>query len=187
MGEYIQDRLGLSPDETATLRRHYFLTYGTTLHGLQIHHQVDSDDYLAYVHDLPLNKFLQPDRELHHMLASLPQRKFIFTNADKAHASRVLDILGVNECFHGIIDVRALSYYCKPEPEAYQMALLLADEQDVTRCLFFDDSTRNLATARKLGFTTILVGNHNTDQTAHYSLDSLKDLPGLLPELWVKE
>lgn len=187
MGEYIQNLLGLTPDETATLRRNYFTTYGTTLRGLQIHHQVNSDDYLAHVHDLPLDQFLQADHDLRGMLSSLPHRKFIFTNADDAHAIRVLDILGVRDCFNGIIDVHALGYHCKPEPEAYQIAMQLAGEEDVSRCLFIDDSPRNLATARQLGFTTILVGNHNMDQTAHYSIANLKDLPELLPELWVKE
>jgi len=187
MGVYIQNLLGLTPDETATLRRNYFMTYGTTLRGLQIHHQVDSDDYLAYVHDLPLNQYLQADHDLRGMLTSLPQRKFIFTNADEAHATRVLDILRVRDCFIGIIDVHALGYHCKPEPEAYQLAMQLAGEEDVSRCLFIDDSPRNLAAARRLGFTTILVGNHNMDQIADYSIANLKDLPELLPELWVKE
>jgi pyrimidine 5'-nucleotidase len=187
MGDYMQNLLGLSPQETAELRRHYFMTYGTTLRGLQIHHQVDSEEYLAYVHDLPLDQYVQPDPDLRQILASLPQRKFIFTNADQAHAKRILGILGVSDCFNGIIDVRALDYRCKPEPEAYRIALRLAGEWDVSKCIFFDDSPRNLATARLLGFTTILIGNHNTDPSAHYSISSLKDLPGLLPELWLEE
>jgi pyrimidine 5'-nucleotidase len=187
MGDYIQHLLDLTEEETATLRRNYFITYGTTLRGLQIHHQVDSDKYLAYVHDLPLDQFLQADHKLRGMLASLPQRKFIFTNADEAHATRVLEILGVRDCFNGIIDVHALGYHCKPEPEAYQLAMNLAGEDDFSRCLFIDDSPRNLATARQLGFTTILVGNHDMEQTANYSLANLKELPELLPELWAKD
>lgn len=186
MGDYMQKLLGLSPDETNALRRHYFLTYGTTLRGLQIHHHVDSDEYLAYVHDLPLHEYLQPDLNLRSLLTSLPQMKFIFTNADRAHAHRVLDILSISDCFDGIIDVHALGFHCKPEPEAYQIAMELAGEEDVSKCLFLDDSPRNLATARQLGFTTILVGNHYSDESAHLTIPSLKELPGLLPELWEK-
>lgn len=186
MGDYMQKLLGLSPDETNALRRHYFLTYGTTLRGLQIHHHVDSDEYLAYVHDLPLHEYLQPDLNLRSLLTSLPQMKFIFTNADRAHAHRVLDILSISDCFDGIIDVHALGFHCKPEPEAYQIAMELAGEEDVSKCLFLDDSPRNLATARQLGFTTILVGNHDSDESAHFTIPSLNELPGLLPELWEK-
>ena len=46
----------LPVEEVDILRRNYFEQYGTTLRGLQIHHQVDTDEYLAYVHDLPLEK-----------------------------------------------------------------------------------------------------------------------------------
>ncbi len=70
--------------EIPAIRRHYFETYGTTLRGLQKHHQVDTDDYLAYVHDLPLEQYIQPNPALHDLLVSLPQRRFIFTNADAA-------------------------------------------------------------------------------------------------------
>ncbi len=55
---------------------------GTTMRGLQIHHQIDTDDYLAYVHDLPLHDYLYPNPQLRSLLTSLPQRRWIFTNAD---------------------------------------------------------------------------------------------------------
>jgi putative hydrolase of the HAD superfamily len=31
IGEYVQERLGLSSDEATALKRHYYATYGTTL------------------------------------------------------------------------------------------------------------------------------------------------------------
>lgn len=184
MGYYLEDLLKLPAEEIAVLRRNYYETYGTTLRGLQIHHQVDTDDYLDYVHDLPLEKYLQPDPALQQMLKSLPLRKFIFTNADSAHAFRVLNALGVNGFFEGIVDVRALDFYCKPEPEAYQRAMKLAGISEPGQCLYLDDSTRNLSVARQMGFTTILVGENQSDPSAHYSILNVKDLPDLLPELW---
>jgi putative hydrolase of the HAD superfamily len=158
MNLYMLEKLRLPPEEIASLRKHYFVTYGTTLRGLQIHHQVDTDDFLAFVHDLPLNEMVQPDSELRSILAGLEQRKMIFTNADAAHAGRVLEALGVGDCFDGIIDVRALNFNCKPDPVAYQMAMRLADETVPQRCIYLDDATRNLAPAHDLGWFTILVG-----------------------------
>lgn len=184
MGKYMQNLLQLPPEEISALRRVYFETYGTTLRGLQINHQVDSDEYLEYVHNLPLEQYIQPDPELKKMIRSLPQRKFIFTNADSAHAFRVIDVLGLNGCFDGILDVRALNFHCKPEQEAYQRALRLAGESDTKNCLYLDDSPRNLAAARQMGFTTVLVGNNQTDPSAHFSISNLKDLPQVLPDLW---
>ena len=184
MNEYIHVQLNLPPEEVSTLRRHYYESYGTTLRGLQLHHQVNANDYLAYVHDLPLEDYIHPDPQLHQLLSSLSLRKWIFTNADAHHASRVLDILGVSDCFEGSIDVRALEFICKPEIEAYHRALTLANEDQPSDCILLDDSVRNLVPAKDLGFTTVLVGSNGTHPAADYTLEKIHQLPNALPDLW---
>ena len=184
MGNYMRERLNLPPDDIPNLRRTYFETYGTTLRGLQIHHQVDANDYLAYVHDLPLEKFLHPDPQVRALLLSLPQRKWIFTNADSDHAGRVLATLGLADCFTGIVDVRALGYLCKPDVKAYYQALSLAGESDPGQCVLLDDAPRNLEPARGLGFTTVLVGSQEPHPSANFSIPSLKGLPQVMPQLY---
>ncbi len=184
MNEYIHVQLNLPPEEVSTLRRHYYESYGTTLRGLQLHHQVNANDYLAYVHDLPLEDYIHPDPQLHQLLSSLSLRKWIFTNADAHHASRVLDILGVSDCFEGIIDVRAIEFICKPEIEAYHRALTLANEDQPSDCILLDDSVRNLVPAKDLGFTTVLVGSNGTHPAADYTLEKIHQLPNALPDLW---
>ncbi len=184
MTRYMSERLGLPEAQIPALRRQYYETYGTTLRGLQAHHHVDADDYLAYVHDLPLHDYLRPAPELRRILLSLPQRRWIFTNADAAHARRVLAEIGLSDCFQGVIDIRAIGFSCKPERSAYLKALELAGEADPCACVFFDDSPRNLAPARELGFFTILVGSGEPDPAACRSVGSLHQLPGVVPELW---
>src|SRR5512139_439566 len=61
MNIYMQKYLDLPLAEIATIRQGYLETYGTTLRGLQAHYDVDAEDYLAYVHDLPLEEYIQPD------------------------------------------------------------------------------------------------------------------------------
>lgn len=184
MGLYMHERLGLAPEDSLALRRSYVEHYGTTLRGLQIHYQVDPYEFLAYVHDLPLEAYLQPDPDLEPILASLPQPKWILTNADRGHASRVLDFFGIRQLFEGMIDIHALGYVCKPEPEAYRRALAIAGQLDPTTCVFIDDSPRNLAPAHQLGLTTILVGSEQPDPAADYSIACLIDLQRALPQLW---
>lgn len=184
MNDYLLDLLGFPPDEIQDIGQHYYETYGTTLRGLQINHSVDTDEYLAYVHDLPLENYITPDLELKKMLGSLPQQKWIFTNSDANHANRVLNILGVGRCFTGIIDVRALDFLCKPENEAYQRALDLADTSDPANCVLFEDSLRNLAPAHDIGFTTVLVGTDVKHDGADYVIKNIKDLPRVFPQLW---
>ena len=186
MNEYIRVNLDLPPEDVIELRRKYYQSYGTTLRGLQLHHHVDTDDYLAYVHDLPLEDFIQPDLQLRNLLLGLPQRKWIFTNADKNHASRVLKIIGISDCFDGILDVTAIGFLCKPEVEAYQRALTLANVDNPENSVLLDDSIRNLIPAKDLGFTTILVGSNGSNPAVDYVIKSLHDLPQAMPALWAK-
>jgi putative hydrolase of the HAD superfamily len=185
MNQYMRERLGLPAEQVPELRRHYFTTYGTTLRGLQIHYQVDADEYLAYVHDLPLHEFIRPDPRLRPMIASLPQQRWIFTNADANHARRVLQALDLQDCFHGVIDVRAIQFACKPEPQAYARALVLAGNPPPGRCVMIDDSPANLAPARQLGVITVLVRpDGQPEPAAWFTIAELSDLPGILPGLW---
>ncbi|HEX9029009.1 MAG TPA: pyrimidine 5'-nucleotidase [Anaerolineales bacterium] len=184
MGRYMWERMGLPEEEVPALQHSYYKAYGTTLRGLQIHHQVNSDDYLAYVHAVPLDRYLQPSPELRSLLLSLPQHRWIFTNGDTNHALRVTSTLGVEDCFEGIIDIRANDYQCKPEIGAYHSALDLAGEPDPHQSVLLDDSPDNLAPARQMGFTTVLVGQTEPDPAATHSIENLLDLRQVLPELW---
>jgi putative hydrolase of the HAD superfamily len=184
MSRYMWERLNLPKEEVPELRKYYFETYGTTLRGLQIHHGVDADEYLSYVHDLPLQSYIQPDPGLRKMILSLSPRRWIFTNADDHHAQRVLAELGLGDCFSGIIDIRAIQFACKPEIVAYQRAMALAGEVEPSRCVLLDDSPRNLAPAREMGFFTILIGSGKPDPAASLSLPSVIELPSAMPELW---
>lgn len=158
MSRYMEERLGMSPTEVPALREFYYRTYGTTMRGLQIHHGIDPEDYLAYVHKVPLEDYIGPNGELNRVLAEIEAEKVVFTNASAEHARHVLAILGVERHFNCIIDVRALGYMSKPNPEAYRRALeILGVEGD--ECLIIDDRVRNLAPAKELGMITVLVGN----------------------------
>ena len=184
MTQYMLERLNLPKENVSNLRRQYFERYGTTLRGLQIHHGVDANDYLAFVHNLPLEKYLKAEPRLRVALESLPQQKWIFTNADSDHARRVLAILELADCFSGIVDVRALEFQCKPEIQAYRMALDLAGEPDPQRCILIDDSPSNLAPAQEIGFTTVLVGEDQNCPAADHRISYLVELPQVVPELW---
>ena len=184
MTDYLRDPLGFHPKEIQDIRQSYYETYGTTLRGLQTHHEVDENDYLAYVHDLPLEEYISPDPQLRKMLESLPQKKWIFTNADADHTKRVIRALDIDDCFSGIIDVRALGFLCKPDHQAYQRALDLAGEPDPHQCVMLDDSLRNLKPAHQAGITTVLVGQAGEHPEATYSTKNLKDLPRVFPQLW---
>ncbi|MFZ0533329.1 MAG: pyrimidine 5'-nucleotidase [Anaerolineales bacterium] len=187
MNAYMQRLIDLPIPDIVCLRQSYLEKYGTTLRGLQAHYKVDADEYLAFVHDLPLEKFIHPDPSLRTLLLSLPQRRWVFTNADTNHANHVLNILGITDCFEGIIDIRGIDFACKPEKIAYQRALALAGDDDPSHCVIFDDALRNLSPAREMGFYTILVGKDGTEPLVDQAITSLHELRDCLPELWEKD
>lgn len=187
---YLHERLGILPEQTNALKKSYYLEYGTTLYGLQIHHHVDPQDYLRFVHDLPAQTYLQPDPPLRTMLRALPQQKWIFTNSDQAHATRVLTALNLADCFDGIISLESLDYECKPHPLVYQLAQHITHTPDPHRILYLDDSLRNLAPAHALGMYTVHIGpplpaDHNAQPEfiPPLSLRRPHDLLKALPEL----
>jgi len=157
---YLRNRLNLSPDEADALRRHYFSTYGTTMRGLQINYQIDTEEYLEYVHNIPLHNYLTANARLDAVLASIRQIKVVFTNSSREHAARVLDLLGIRHHFDRIIDVRDVDYESKPQPTAYQQACALLGILP-EECVMVDDNTRNLRPAKALGMTTVLVVDGN--------------------------
>lgn len=176
--------LKLPPGEIPQLRDSYLANHGTTLRGLQIHYNVDPKEYLSFVHDLPLPEHLQPDLKLREILLSIPHRRWVFTNSDAPHAKRVLDALGISDCFEGMIDVWAMDPLCKPLLAAYHFALEAVGNPTPERCAFIDDSTRNLEPAKELGFFTVLVGQNGSHPSADRSLVDIHDLPKVVPEFW---
>lgn len=180
MNVYMRDRMGFDPAEIPTVREKYFREYGTTLRGLQANHQINVDDFLAFVHDLPLRDYLTPDPTLRPVIASIPTRKWIFTNADASHARRVLAALELDGLFDGIVDVNAVAPYCKPMPESFRIAMESAGETDPARCAMIDDLPRTTRAAREFGMYGILYGQDAPQPDADASFTDWRVLPALL-------
>ncbi|MCD4803810.1 MAG: pyrimidine 5'-nucleotidase [Anaerolineales bacterium] len=185
--KFMLEEIGIPEAEIPATRDKYWTTYGTTLEGLRIHHQVEPDDYLKFVHDLPLKDFLEPDPVLRGLLETLPQDLWVFTNADHHHASRVLTELGISDLFSGIVDLLALDFIVKPNRKAYQVALKLAGVTDPKKCVMFDDLIQNLIPAKELGFYTSLVGENGSSNQADIQLQSIHDMKEKMPQLWSRD
>jgi putative hydrolase of the HAD superfamily len=177
---YMIERLGLPENDVPFLREQYFKMYGTTLRGLQERHNVDKEDFLAFVHDLPLKDYLSPNPVLREVIASLPTRNLIFTNADVSHARRVLAALELNDLFETVVDVNAVAPYCKPMPESFAIAMELADEPDPRKCVMIDDLPRTTRSALSVGMASLLYGCHEPTEDASGVLNDWTHLPILL-------
>ncbi len=79
----------------------------------------------------------------------------------------------------------------KHSTEAFEAALKIAGVKNSETCLFFDDSTKNIKTARSLGIRSILVGLVGRDcglavtsEHAEHEIDRIHDIPTILPEIF---
>lgn len=162
--DWLQRHLGLGPEEATHLREVYIHLYGTTLAGLLAEHRekVDVEDYLAYVHDVPVEDYLRPDPALRAMLTGIPLRRVVFTNSSAGHAARVLNALGIADLFERVVDIRALNFLHKPRREAYERLLTLLSAPGPA-CIMIDDRVVNLQPAKALGMTTVLVNGPPQD------------------------
>ncbi|MBT3323198.1 MAG: pyrimidine 5'-nucleotidase [Anaerolineae bacterium] len=177
---YMHEELGFSWDEIPARREEYFLTYGTTLRGIQANYDVNEDAYHAYVHQLPLEKYIAPDPNLRALLERLPQKKIIFTSADAKHAQRVLAHLEISEYFEQILDIYAIAPYAKPQPESFANAMKLVGESDPSTCVMIDDLPRTTRAAKDFGLFSILKGNKGKPEDADAKLNNWDELPALL-------
>ena len=180
MNLYMIERLRLPETDVPFLREQYFKMYGTTLRGLEERHQVDKQDFLAYVHDLPLAEYLRPNPIVREVIASLPTRNLIFTNADVSHARRVLTALELEDLFETVVDINAVSPYCKPMPESFAIAMDLADEPDPRKCVMIDDLPRTTRAALSVGMASLLYGCDEPTEDASGAFTDWTHLPILL-------
>jgi len=154
---YMETQMGFEKSLAQKLRQEYLKKYGSTMRGLMIHHNLNVDSFLEYVHDVGVEERLSPDPALANLLESIPLGKCIFTSGHRPHAQKVLRCLGVEQYFPQIFDIIFTQFIPKPNPEPYRQVLkhLCLDGRE---CMMIEDLPANLQPAKELGMTTVLVG-----------------------------
>lgn len=178
---YMVERMKIPPETAPIIRQDLFQKYGTTYKGLTAVYKIDEEDFMNYVHNIPLSSFLHESPELRETLELYPQRKVIFTNADAPHAKRVIKALGLEGLFSQIIDIHDITPYYKPQVEAFQKALHLAGVKNPEDCVMIDDTKRNLLGAKEAGLFTIQAGVKDRPSEVDASIVTLLDLPSVIP------
>ncbi|KAJ8906842.1 hypothetical protein NDN08_003326 [Rhodosorus marinus] len=184
---YMERELKIPKDEIPKLRQDLYVQYGTTLRGLQEEHDVDPNHYWEFVHGtLDYRNLLQPNPGLAKILKSLPQKKWVFTNANVEHAEACLKQLGLdNGIFEGIIDVRAMDFANKPSPASFISAMRISGEADASKILFFDDSSKNLEGARKHGIHTVRISDDKSRTILDVAqMQEIDEISHSLADLW---
>ena len=163
---FVEQLTGLPRDEAWTLQKRYLAEHGLTLRGLMTHHDVDPDDYHAFLSEVDLAG-VEVEASLRPALARLPGRRIVFTNADEGHARRLLAHLRIADLFDDTFHIGSAAYEPKPSPGAFDR-LIAAHAIEPSSTAFFEDAEGNLAPAAALGMTTVLVGAHAQASTARF-------------------
>ena len=153
--QYVADFLRVTKDEAFRLQKDYYKRYGTTMRGLMAEHNVDTDDYLEFVHEIDHSP-LEPNPALGAAIESLPGRKLILTNGTRKHADAVMRKLEIQQCFEDVFDIAAADLDPKPLPQVYDR-FLKKHGVDPKKAAMFEDLARNLEVPHALGMTTVLV------------------------------
>jgi len=182
INRYMVERLGIGEDEVSQRRVAFLRKWGTTLNALRRHYDVDPDEFLDFVHDIRLERYLQINPVLDGMLQRLDLRKIVFTNADARHARRVLSQTGILQHFEMIFDIHMLDFINKPDRRAYVRILEFIGARP-EECVLIEDSPSNIRTAKDLGMVTVMVGGDRQVDGAHFHIQNITDFEDLFSEI----
>lgn len=122
--DYMLEHLHIDENQIPNMCLELYKEHGTTMAGLKaLGFEFDNDEFHAYVHGKLPYDVLRPDPVLRNLLLSMPQRKIIFTNADKAHAAQVLNRLGLEDCFEGVICFETLNPPLPKHPQTHGIGM----------------------------------------------------------------
>ncbi|KAK9380656.1 HAD-like domain-containing protein [Kockiozyma suomiensis] len=193
--DYFMEKLNLSYEEAFELHQRYYKDYGLAIEGLVRHHEIDPLEYNSKVDDaLPIAEVIKPSPKLRAFLESIDKSKvklWLFTNAYKTHASRVVKALGVEDLFEGVTfcDYAEPILICKPKPEMFERAMKMAGVSSKDKCYFIDDSFTNIKAAKEFGWKLSIQYLDPLDKTpselaGHYELREFEEIRSFAPEIF---
>ncbi|MFN3564748.1 MAG: pyrimidine 5'-nucleotidase [Burkholderiaceae bacterium] len=189
MTEYVATHLDVDARDADRLRLTYWRRYGATMLGLARHHAVDPHHFLRVTHDFDVAALLRAERGLARLLARMPGRKVLLTNAPERYAHAVLRELALHPHIGARYTIERMRVHgdFRPKPSRAMLRHILARERiPAHRAVMVDDSASNLKAARVVGFRTVLVtrrtatcGARRTGRAVYVGLRvrSVLDLP----------
>jgi putative hydrolase of the HAD superfamily len=185
MTAFVAEYLGLPEAQAVELRRGLSLRYGTTLTGLMREHGLmDPERYLAYTHDVDVERILPRDPRLAPALRAIPLPKSVLTNSPLEHALRVLEHLEIRGLFERIFDIRFNGLAGKPDAAVYPRVLEELGRRS-EEVLLIDNRLDYLQAFRALGGRVLLINERGGCAPAGEPgevpcLRDVKELPAFL-------
>ncbi len=174
--KYIAKLYGIRENEVPAKRKKLLKKHNTkyTLVALK-NDGVDENDFInnTYLAINPKKHGIIPNYRLRKLILSLNGEKIVMTNNPSRFAKLILKSLGIRNLFSKIIGMQEMGYIQKPDIKAFK--ILEPFLKNGKRIIFIDDELDNIKTAKRIGCTTILVGNnHSRKKIQDYQLSQLK-------------
>jgi hypothetical protein len=128
------------------------------------------------VHQPTLMDTFESDPYLRKLLLSLDQKKWcLVPDQNVAVTNRILESIGVNDCFEGVLPFENIKDITEIEPERAKILML-------------DFNSKRLKKASDMGLLTAFVGSATDElsKNANYHIDTIYNMQEDVPELWSK-
>jgi putative hydrolase of the HAD superfamily len=143
------------------LRTELWRSFGTTARGLNFRHDIDERAvYRFAVDSVDPSAHVSRDPALDEALSRVGAPCYVFTNATRRYAERVLEALGVAHHFHGIFAIEFADFHPKPSPHFYRKVV---DELGVPppEIVLAEDNPGNIGPALEMGMVCVQVGGED--------------------------
>ncbi|MDD4556183.1 MAG: HAD hydrolase-like protein [Alphaproteobacteria bacterium] len=137
-----------------------YKTHGDEL--LRRHKNFDWDSFMAYVCENDVSS-IKTNHKLKEFLTVLPHKKIIYTDADYRHMNKVLQRLEVENLFDQKFTCFDAEFHFKPSEKSFN-SFFEKTKINPLESAFFEDSSKNLAVAKKYGMMTILISEEQGDK-----------------------
>lgn len=176
----VQSMLQVDEAQANTLRERYWRRYGATMIGMVRHHGVDAREFLARSHGFDIPPLIRAERDLPRLLARLPGRRILLTNAPLCYATTVLRHLGILHLFDSLWGIEEMQLHgeFRPKPSRSMLRHVLAREGvEAHRAILIEDTLDNLRAARAIGMGTVYIHHpHTPFGGRHYRRPGYVDL-----------
>lgn len=189
---FLMQHVGLPEEEALEVGSRFYNDYGLAIKGCVKHLDVDPQLYDRFVDGgLDLENLLEPLRgEELEAVRGVRGRRWIFTNAGRVHAERVLRILNITHLFEAVVHCvyTEPDFPAKPNQSAYERVLQYTGHSADTQVYFVDDSERNVEMGRLFGWKSACLAEleEQPNSSEFPIIRSLCELPRVFPELYNK-
>lgn len=171
VARYFKEEMNLGDEEISKL---FDMASAENINFIEVARRLGIDvvSFFEYSCDIDVSE-INVDEKLMEKISSLDYEKFVYTNSTVSHTQKTLKSLGLQDVFTEKFTIEDSGYVMKPEEKSF---ITFFEQKGINpqQSIMFEDSHKNLKTAKELGMITVLL--HNEDVSYPYVDYVFKDI-----------